>query len=219
MLKLEQLETILEKEVNQGNAQFFQFREALMQIQDEMLMELTQFGVDPCAALRSQLEKTFLKRKTMNAWKGMLGGANDSDDKSIYELPPQLESLKLAIEAGGGWRAALYLDSGDINLHCLVANWPPKDQIEMLLDIRAFLESELEQKTASLSTVELKREGEKEKITKLEHDLKALRKSSKAQMMKARRDNLKNGNANGISIEKLNEERKIRAKSTIGKIA
>ena len=80
-------------------------------------MELAQFGVEPCAALRSQLDKTFLKRKTMNAWKGMLGSANDETDKSMYELPPQLESLKLAIEAGGGWRAAMYLNNGD-KLHC-----------------------------------------------------------------------------------------------------
>ena len=207
VLKLEQLDSILEKKVNQSNPQLHQFRQALVQIQDEMILELAQFGVEPCAALRSQLEKTFLKRKTMNAWKGMLGSNNDSDDKSMWELPPQLSSLKDAIEAAGGWRAALYLDSGDVNLRCVIDNWPPKDQIEMLLDVRAFLERDVAEKTQALDTVEIKREGEKEKVKKLESDLKALRKSSKAQMMKARKER-KDGDGS-ISIEKLNEERKI----------
>jgi len=174
-----------------------------------MLMELAQFGVEPCAALRSQLDKTFLKRKTMNAWKGMLGSANDETDKSMYELPPQLESLKLAIEAGGGWRAAMYLNNGDINLRCEISHWPLRDQVEMLTDVRAALEGDVATKTSELNTVQLKREAEKEKMAKVEGDLKALRKSSSQQLMRARKEQGKN--AGGISIEKLNEERKILA--------
>ena len=210
MLKLETLDSLLDKPVNMRNQTFHKQREALMQIEDEMLGEITTFGVEPCAALRFQLDRTFLKRKTMNAWKGMLGNNNDTEDKSMLELPNQLASLALAIESGGGWRAALYLDSGDINLHCVIANWSMKDQVEMLLDIRAFLEVDWKMSKEEVSTLELNRNIDKEKIEKLESDLKALRKSSKAAMMKARKEK-SGGAAGGITIEKLNEERKILA--------
>jgi hypothetical protein len=59
---------------------------------------------------------------------GLSNGTSDTD-RTIRRLERQRKDLERAIEIGGGWRAALYLQNGDIDWDLDVSLWPKDNQV------------------------------------------------------------------------------------------
>ncbi|GMH52341.1 hypothetical protein TL16_g01213 [Triparma laevis f. inornata] len=217
-MKIDKLDNYVDaKKGRRNDPQSRETRGTLSAIKEDMVMELVQFGVDGCAALRAEIEKQWLKLKMLHQWKsGMMGGGGSGDDgdetsfRVQYEMPAQLAVLKLAIKEGGGWRAALYLSTGDMNINCDLSNWPMTDQVEMYKDIRAHMEDKEQEQLVLIDSVETKLVVEKDRATALEREVKAARKAAKNNMLKSRKE--KESNANSlISAEDFNRERKLMA--------
>ena len=109
----------------------------------------------------------------------MGGNKVDKNDKSSYriqyEMPAQIKALKHAVDLGGGWRAALYLSTGDINLDCSIKDWPALDQIQMLNRIKGFLEDTKDKQELQIESTENKLGIERDTVAKLEKEVKAAR--------------------------------------------
>jgi hypothetical protein len=89
-LRLEKLEHFMDRLLEKGRKPELYLeegKETLLQVQEGMIEELCKFGVDPCAALRHELDRTFLKHKTMNQWKnamGLKGGGGDDEEREEH---------------------------------------------------------------------------------------------------------------------------------------
>ncbi|GMI24236.1 hypothetical protein TrCOL_g8515 [Triparma columacea] len=217
-LKLEELESFIDAKpkLRMRDPQLIESRETLELFMEEMIGELVNFGVHSCAALRAEIERTWLKNKMLQQWKSVMGGGKaDKSDKSSYriqyEMPAQIKSLKQAIDLGGGWKAALYLSTGDINLDCEVKDWPQLDQIQMLKRIKEYLEEIKQKQELRIDSTETKLSVERENVAKLEDEVKAARRSAKNKMLNDRKRKGDEGNSL-ISISDFNKERKLMAK-------
>ena len=216
-LKLDELESFVDAKpkLRMRDPQLVESRETLEMFKEEMIGELAHFGVHSCAALRAEIERTWLKNKMLQQWKSVMGGGNaDKSDKSSYriqyEMPAQIKSLKHAIDMGGGWKAALYLSTGDINLDCEVKDWPQLDQIQMLKRIKEYLEETKQKQELRIESTETKLDIERGNVTKLENEVKAARRSAKNKMLNDRKR--KGGEGNSlISVSDFNKERKLMA--------
>ena len=126
-------------------------------------------------------------------------------------MPLMIDALKKAIDMGGGWRAALYLNTGEINMNCDVGNWPLADQVEMYQDIHAFLETRQEELEVKAEHSEVKFTEERARADSAEKDLERMRKAAKNDMLAKR----KKMNAEGpsvVSLEDYDKERKLLAR-------
>ena len=217
-IKLDELESFMEgRKERLDDPSLIESKATLESIYADMIDELGSFGVDPLAALRSEIEKTWLKNKMLMQWKSSFGGSNANNDNSKndmvmyrvqYEMPAQIRVLKYAIKLGGGWRAALYLSTGDVNLDCDLASWPETDQIQMLKEIREHLEEQAQDNQNSMVSMENTIAFEREAKKKLEKEVKAARKAAKSKMLSDRRKKQDDVNAL-ISVDDFNKERRL----------
>ena len=84
--------------------------------------------------------------KTHTADSGLAGS---SRRRSILEHQHAL--LAAAVQDAGGWRQALFLPSGDVDLGVNLAVWSEPNQLLMLAEIKSYLEAKLDEQFATLS--------------------------------------------------------------------
>ena len=65
-------------------------------------------------------------------------------------METQSKILTNAVKLKGGWRAALFLDSGDVDLECDYTVWPVNDKVEILRSIKDHLSLALEDEKTRL---------------------------------------------------------------------
>jgi hypothetical protein len=113
------------------------------------------YGVEPAAALRFAVHENLRRRTVFCAWRAevlparteasnMIIDEQSSDDYAIRLLRFQVDVLAEAIAALGGWRAALFLETGGVNLDVDLQVWTPADQLLMLHAIVGRLRQELD---------------------------------------------------------------------------
>lgn len=78
-------------------------------------------------------KEVLLLEKKLNAGNAELDDGSSDREQKIRCLEIQKKDLEKAMEIGGGWRAAMYLQNGDIDWDLDVDLWPKDDQVKKIL--------------------------------------------------------------------------------------
>jgi hypothetical protein len=121
---------------------------------------LTIFDVESAAALRRQVEKEAEQLLVLLSWRSLskatrasklikadeadkLTQATDSD-RRLHILQNQISVLNEYIEAGGGWRAAIVVGPGYVNVEANLEYWHLEEREGMLKEMVKFLKGTLD---------------------------------------------------------------------------
>ena len=148
---------------------------------DASLWELlAPHPIESCAALLYEVRDTVCKVEHIHRWRRALMGRKGDDGTDaapalgkLETLQAQVHVLESAIAQKGGWKAAVYLDSGDLNLEVHLAYWSPEEQKSMLLETKAVLLADLDRLKGARLAERRKNQVLVKDLTKQIRDLEA----------------------------------------------
>lgn len=94
--------------------------------------------------LRQSVERQLREMEALKVFpvrrgKGFNGTPSLADDEERWHeelLRARLEVITKAVENKGGWRAAVFLDTGEVNVEVDVKPWPPEEGLLMLQTVK-----------------------------------------------------------------------------------
>eukprot|EP00752_Nemacystus_decipiens_P003048 g2825.t1 len=152
--------------LNDGSRETDETYQRLMERYSMLKDTMMDWGVEAAQALLVEVTKTAAKHRTISAWTtvvmghggdngkkrgGATCGASARSLESMHArqdratlLMTEKTVLEEVVQAFGGWEAAVFLDSGVVNLDVDVATWPIEDQVAILAALNDHLRDELE---------------------------------------------------------------------------
>ena len=126
--------------------------------------EENEFGKGLAASEKAQLVKELLiQRKGME---NMASQGSSVAKRRTMEVSEQINKLRKDLEDYGGWKPAILLSGGSVDLEFDLEPWPMKQQVEILLTMKKFLEKKVTEEAKEASKAFFEVDGKRELLEK-----------------------------------------------------
>ena len=173
-----------------AHTQTLQRRETtLLRAQDSLTTSLGKWGVNACVEVLAEVKKNDARLAAEMEAAPTMAKAKETLLRKAG-LAQQVLALKKAVDDGGGWKAALHLDSGEIDDDINLEVWDLKDRVEILTKIKHNLQTRLytQQDDSAAAKAMLRKllNGERRKLKDMEAELEDANRSLREAERKAR---------------------------------